>query len=502
MPVTSTPPLTALTTVFTPPCSTSWLLTTTKVPSQYPPFPTNGPSSCDPPFWGDNLEGRGFQYYSPAICPGGFVVGPSCDVTKTRTSEGFPAVQSSETVAYCVPSGQTCTTDTTDFRGGVWGFTRAGVTPTIVTVGPALQIRWRDEDLSILETHPLTPGLLLAAASTSTPEETIVVTTSVASTTLVATLATQTAASIPGFSTIIVRPTTPTPLIQSNGLTTSQSPSSVTSEEVTSDSKSTVDVSTSPLSSSSSGTLSTTSPSTNYSGSIHAASIAAVALSSSLIAIILAILLFLFIRRYRRIQRGQLISSLPVGIGVWLRRDRVDARGGTSPEVAAATTILTEPDLGLVGGIVIAEVDSESPVGSKENPAELDGMGVAVASRLSWMSRLSRLWGSRSRRAAGESVTTASSARWTRSAASEITSSSGRFSGDWETFAKEKWPSGLTVPPVITQRALPDLPNMPTAQRSDSYLKVDVNKTRLSRISDGTFGVADRSPVSEKSNRP
>lgn len=98
-----TTPLAALTTIFTPPCPTSWLLTSTEEPSQFPPFPTSGPSSCDPPAWAINLQGQGFQYYSPAICPRGFQVGPSCHVTKTRTAEGFPEIKSGETAVYCVP---------------------------------------------------------------------------------------------------------------------------------------------------------------------------------------------------------------------------------------------------------------------------------------------------------------------------------------------------------------------------------------------------------------
>ncbi|KAK4465787.1 hypothetical protein QBC42DRAFT_108070 [Cladorrhinum samala] len=156
-------PLASLTSIFTPPCPTSWLITTTRLLSQYPAFPTTGPASCDPPSWTANLEGRGFQYYSPAICPQGFVVGPGCGLTKTRTEEGFPTVAPQETVAYCVPSGLSCTTDTTDYRGGVWGLSREATTfGARVTVGPAIQIRWREADLTMLETHPLTPGLKVA----------------------------------------------------------------------------------------------------------------------------------------------------------------------------------------------------------------------------------------------------------------------------------------------------------------------------------------------------
>ncbi|RYO91395.1 hypothetical protein DL766_001360 [Monosporascus sp. MC13-8B] len=100
----STAPLAALTTVFTPPCPTTWLITTSKIPSQYPPFPTGGPFSCNPPQWAANIADKGFQYYSPAICPGGFEVGPDCEVTDTRIpEEEFPAITAGEQAFYCVP---------------------------------------------------------------------------------------------------------------------------------------------------------------------------------------------------------------------------------------------------------------------------------------------------------------------------------------------------------------------------------------------------------------
>lgn len=96
-----TVPLAALTTVFTPPCPTSWIITSSKQASQYPAFPTGGPASCDPPDWDRNIADKAFQYYSPAICPSGFTVG--CFVTDARTTEGFPAIEAGETAAYCVP---------------------------------------------------------------------------------------------------------------------------------------------------------------------------------------------------------------------------------------------------------------------------------------------------------------------------------------------------------------------------------------------------------------
>ncbi|KAI1809698.1 hypothetical protein GGS20DRAFT_264193 [Poronia punctata] len=157
-----TPPLAALTTIFTPPCPTTWLLTTTKVPSQFPPFPTTASLLCDPPSWDTYIANRGFHYYSPAICPFGFTVGPECIITNPRTAQGFPTIRDGETAAYCVPSGQTCTSDTSDFRGGVWGVRRAAGHEA--TVGPAIQIRWRDQDLSLLKANPLAPDSSITVA--------------------------------------------------------------------------------------------------------------------------------------------------------------------------------------------------------------------------------------------------------------------------------------------------------------------------------------------------
>src|SRR5207244_6353130 len=102
---TITAPLAALTTIFTPPCPITWLLTSTKVPSAYPSFATTAPASCDPPSWGEYIAERGFEYYSPAICPSGFSVGPSCIITNPRSAQGIQASQSGGTAAYCVTRG-------------------------------------------------------------------------------------------------------------------------------------------------------------------------------------------------------------------------------------------------------------------------------------------------------------------------------------------------------------------------------------------------------------
>ncbi|ORY70928.1 uncharacterized protein BCR38DRAFT_491602 [Pseudomassariella vexata] len=159
-------PLAAMTTAFDFPCPTTWLQSATTAPEHIPPFPTAGPSSCNPPAWASNVAGHGLQYYSPAICPRGFNVGPECKITKTRAPEGIPAIRSGETVVYCVPRGYTCTTDTAHGQGGVWGYTSSQGSDSI-TVGPAIQIRWQSSDLPALETHPLTPGMVLAGRTTT-----------------------------------------------------------------------------------------------------------------------------------------------------------------------------------------------------------------------------------------------------------------------------------------------------------------------------------------------
>jgi hypothetical protein len=67
-------------------------------------LPTDGPDpACDPPSWDDAIGDRGFQFYSPAICPDGFAVGASCTSVQVKTNEGFPSLASGETVAFCVP---------------------------------------------------------------------------------------------------------------------------------------------------------------------------------------------------------------------------------------------------------------------------------------------------------------------------------------------------------------------------------------------------------------
>ncbi len=354
-----TAPLAALTSVFTPPCPTSWLLTTTRAPSQYPAFPTTGPPSCDPPSWRTNIARGGFHYYSPAICPAGFVVGPNCGIAKVRTDEGFPAIERGETAAYCVPIGLTCTTDLTDFRGGVWGFARAGSTAgALVTVGPAIQIRWVDADLTMLETHPLTPGLKLGQA---VPE-------------------TFSAAVQPPSSTSIDTSTT-TSAPDKKLTAQPEKPSSTTlvTETRNNDEDSGVtqifDTRTSTL-----GPANTAAGNSNGSGGLgsldRTTSIVVIVVVTVVAGILLWVAAFLLVRRYKkRVLRKSARSRTPDG-GSSLEH------GGrrTRPNTATPKSISSP----------MSELEGPPIIGSTPNPAELEGEVLQPPAR-SWLHRASRV---------------------------------------------------------------------------------------------------------------
>ncbi|KAI0111142.1 hypothetical protein GGR51DRAFT_557548 [Nemania sp. FL0031] len=449
---TFTPPLAPLTTVFTPPCPTTWLLTTTKVPSQFPPFPTAAPSSCDPPSWTAYVAQRGFEYYSPAICPSGFYVGPSCIVTNPRTAQGFPAIQGGETAAYCVPSAHTCTSDTTDFRGGVWGVLRTDTANGAqVTVGPAIQIRWRDNDLDGLETDPLT-----GPKSTSSS----VISTSTSSTSLVPLLSdlepsptqsSQSFASFTTFATSTTQSTSTSTQQRAPGIFTKlTSTTSTTASSTSSPSSSSAiiftniglqptpltETLTNPASSSSappgenqSNGTDTSIPenpgrSSRSSPSTPSFTIIAIALIVILSAIIGVYGGYSLLQRYRRYRSGETsefivfpraedFAAFPGQVAGWVRRVGFDglrkriSRYGSGAGVGeekdteeyAARRKLPDAELGTEGPV--PELGDTYARGTEENPAELASPEIPAhealevppvpPERWSWLSRVSRV---------------------------------------------------------------------------------------------------------------
>ncbi|KAI0521673.1 hypothetical protein F5B22DRAFT_546414 [Xylaria bambusicola] len=416
MTATFTPPLAALTTVFTPPCPTTWLLTTTKVPSQFPPFPTTAAPSCDPPSWDEYIGERGFEYYSPAICPDGFYVGPSCIITNPRTQQGFPEIQGGETAAYCIPTGHTCTSDTSDFRGGVWGVSRtASESGAQVTVGPAIQIRWREEDLENLETDPLDPG----PKTTTTPSPTV-------PDTLINVPAPTTTELPPSTSTSSSSTTPPPPSTKtsSSSTTSTQEPRTTLSRQT----RETLGSSTSSSSSippllisteeSQPSTTQETSPSsssvspsdppnaspqregggTTIGNTSSNFTVAAIVLSAVLITIIIAYTSYSILYRYRRYRAGETESFFLFEIKTWvgtraravkrkILREKdiysVDEKAGDGRDRRKKWK-LPDAELGTEGPL--PELGDEKPFGTMENPAELPSVD-----RSSWRSRMSRI---------------------------------------------------------------------------------------------------------------
>ncbi|KAI0542803.1 hypothetical protein GGR58DRAFT_171622 [Xylaria digitata] len=417
----TTPPLAALTTVFTPPCPITWLLTATKAPSQYPSFATGAPASCDPPAWDEYIPQRGFEYYSPAICPDGFYVGPSCIVTNPRTGQGFPAIQGGETAAYCIPNGHTCTSDTSDFRGGVWGVSRtATVNGAQVTVGPAIQIRWRDEDLEKLETDPLTPGA--RTTQLPPPEPTSIQTSteieiSTPDPTTISTTSTQRPSSPTSSSTTPTTTSSPTKLLPGFNTIPFTSASTLISITSASSPLSSLSPSSPPLEPSTSGQDSQPSPpgaittasrsgqqdggsqdsrdsSPSDSSSSHF-TVAAIVLTAILITIIVTYVAYSTLQRYRRYRTGEAATFFVFEAEAWVRRQLRGRRGSsassssdyaTDDEKAAGDRRRKIPDAELGTDGPLTELGSVQPFGTKENPAELP-----TSERWSWRSRVSRI---------------------------------------------------------------------------------------------------------------
>ncbi|RKU44955.1 hypothetical protein DL546_006417 [Coniochaeta pulveracea] len=186
-------PATELTTVWTPPCGAitdASYGTTDNFPSvahattfkravKDITTTTAWDSSCGPPGWYDLHGPDNVGYFSPGICPSGYTA--AC--TWYATEQG-PNPGPEETAYNCLPYGYTC--DAPYYYGDDEPFlvNQNGIHVNNMYLAPMFFIRWRSEDLSILETDPLTPEMLQTrtVVVTSTPTQPPVTTSLMAST--------------------------------------------------------------------------------------------------------------------------------------------------------------------------------------------------------------------------------------------------------------------------------------------------------------------------------
>lgn len=359
-------------------------------------------------------------------------------------------------------SGFACTSDTTDFRGGIWGFVAS---PTgdgsTFTAGPALQIRWADSDLSLLETHPLTPGLLLAAAtslaeSTKAPEPTSGGDLTPSSRTSTTT--------IPGFSR---NPTT------SQVLPTKTDPPA-TDPEGTVTSKTNLGLPSTSGSDQSSDATRSTSSSSPQGGVLTSNSgptIAIVVLLSTLITIILAAIAFTLVRRRRR--KGE-----PKAGRSWLSylRPRNSPSDTRPPSYGAQ-------DAELGGPTKAQELGAAYPRGTSQNPAELDGNATARPRPISegWGIRLWKRLSFRSGRTGVTRSRPSTSHTHLSFASSEVSETS-----DWESISK---PDGhLRVPPRAAVTRTSTTKTISSTARLSRDTIVPPKQNRAVRMSGETFG--------------
>ncbi|KAK2006310.1 hypothetical protein LZ32DRAFT_487788, partial [Colletotrichum eremochloae] len=147
-----------LTTVFTTPdfCNSKyWTDTIT------PPLSS---IVCMPTSWHQVFD-YSWGFYSPAICPSGYTEGCAFPTSLAITSPngdiylGGPVI-AGETARLCCPTGHTCYTDTSAYSKCIstqptTTFRDSNNQPTSqLALVYAVQVRWQQSDLSILQTNP------------------------------------------------------------------------------------------------------------------------------------------------------------------------------------------------------------------------------------------------------------------------------------------------------------------------------------------------------------
>lgn len=221
-----------------------------------------------------------------------------------------------------------------------------------ITVGPALQIRWRDVDLTSLETHPLSPGVVVGKGTvpitdgilfTIGPAPTI----SVAPPSIPTTAPPRKTGGGGAYPPTLV----PAPLPSST--------SSTAGSRATNGSNDNGNSSSSPV------------VNTNSRAVVAAISV----LSVLLFLLILGLLAVLFLRRYRRRHAGRLDGLFPVGTGAWIVRRRRRAHVARLPDHAAEPDVETPLPTPIRAAVVRLP---PADFGEELNPAELYGGPVLL----------------------------------------------------------------------------------------------------------------------------
>ncbi|KAK0728427.1 hypothetical protein B0T26DRAFT_748650 [Lasiosphaeria miniovina] len=172
--VSNYPPAGSMTRVFTPPCGP--ITNAGYGPSSFigEHGHANYASSCGPPGWLDRNAGEfSVGYFSPAICPAGYTA--AC--TWYDVAQGPAPAAGTETAMNCLPSGYACNTAVLrhgTLTAAALGDKKRQEGASTLTEAPYFFIRWRAQDLSVFETHPLSPGVYLVngipeSTSVSTP---------------------------------------------------------------------------------------------------------------------------------------------------------------------------------------------------------------------------------------------------------------------------------------------------------------------------------------------
>lgn len=116
-------------------------------------------------------------YYSPGICPTDYSEGCSfpTSIATTGPDSGWVSyggvVLDSETVRICCPTGYTCVTE-----GVQKAYSQCVATTDTAESAFAIQVRWQESDLSILETDPTVAGKTYEASATSGATATVTAT--------------------------------------------------------------------------------------------------------------------------------------------------------------------------------------------------------------------------------------------------------------------------------------------------------------------------------------